>query len=92
MLTFLYFFILLVLFPFIGFIEKHIYYTYVYRFYKNNKLVNNNNNLIREKSFLGKIINIFIVYFIYKGVNIFYKIIALIYNFIKSTYLRFRKK
>jgi uncharacterized membrane protein len=91
LLTFLYFFIILILFPLIGYIEKHIYYTYVYRFYKKND-IDKKKNIKKENSFLGKIINIFIVYIIYNSINIFYIIIGFIYNNIKNIYMKFRKK
>jgi len=89
MLTFLYFFILLILFPFIGFIEKHIYYTYVYRFYKENNL---EKKKINNNTFLNKIIYIFIVYFIYNCINIFYKIIGIFYNNIKKIYIKIKNR
>ena len=91
LLTFLYFFIILILFPLIGYIEKHIYYTYVYRFYKKND-IDKKKNINKENSFLGKIVNIFIVYIIYNSINIFYIIIGFIYNNIKNIYMKFRKK
>jgi uncharacterized membrane protein len=83
-LTFLYFFILLVLFPFIGFVEKHIYYTYIYRYYKGNK------EIITKQSLLNKIIYIFIVYFIYN--NIFYIIINKIYNNMKYIIIKMKNR
>jgi uncharacterized membrane protein len=92
LLTFLYFFILLIAFPFIGYIEKHIYYTYVYRHYKENNIEMKNKNIKKQDSFFKKIIYIFIVFFIYNCINIFYKIINLFYSPIKNVYIKFKNK
>jgi len=64
-LTFLYFFIILILFPLIGYIEKIIYYTYIYRSYKNDNIINEEINILNKNNNIylelnKSIINIFI--------------------------------
>jgi len=91
MLTFLYFFILLFLFPFIGLIEKYIYYTYIYRFYKENENIQKN-NIRKQNIFLNRIIYIFIVYFLYNFINVFYNFINIFYNFIRNNFIKIKNK
>lgn len=95
-LTFLYFFIILVLFPLIGYIEKLIYYTYVYRSYKNNNILNDdlfilnkNNNIYIEV--MKSIINILLnnLCKLFNNILIIYN---MLYNLIKKLIIKLKNR